>query len=154
MRINLIAIGERMPSWVNAGFDDYARRIRGCRFELTEIAASKRTKHVDLKRAIRDEENRLRRAIHGDTHVVALDRKGQPWSTEHLAEKMNSWRQVRPDVALLIGGPEGFSHEMLQEADETWSLSALTFAHPLVRVIIAEQVYRAWSILEGLPYHR
>ncbi len=155
MRINLIAVGERMPDWVEQGFKTYAQRLRGqCRLELTEITAIKRGKNADIPRIMQREEQKIRSVIKSNGHIVALDRRGKAWSTRQLAEKIKGWQQFSPDVDLLVGGPEGLSNSILDDADEIWSLSSLTFAHPLVRVLVAEQVYRAWSILEGLPYHR
>ena len=155
MKIMLIAVGKRMPQWVTDAFNDYARRMpRHCSLQLVEIAAGKRGKNADITRINREEGQRLLEAIPNSSHVIALERKGREKSTDQLAVSMEKWLAGGRDVALLVGGPEGLSDDCLQRADECWSLSKMTIAHPLVRVVIAEQLYRAWSIVANLPYHR
>lgn len=155
MEINLVAVGDRMPDWVAAGFNEYARRVRGrCRLKLIEVPARNRPRNADLSRIVEQEGVQLLKAAPRGSRLIALDRGGRQFSTEQLANKMDDWLQTGQPISLLVGGPEGFSAQVLEEVDESWSLSSLTFAHPLVRVIAAEQLYRAWSILESLPYHR
>jgi len=155
MQIHLIAVGKGMPAWVEAGYDDYAKRLRGeCRLVLKEIPAGRRAKGADLARLINDEGARCLAAIPKGARAIALERAGRALSTQQLAQKLQGWLSQGGDVALLIGGPEGLARACLERADETWSLSALTLPHPLVRVVVAEQLYRAWSILKNLPYHR
>jgi 23S rRNA (pseudouridine1915-N3)-methyltransferase len=155
MQIQLISIGNRMPGWVQQGYDEYAKRLpRECELVLKEIAPGKRGKNSDVARIIREEGERMIAAIGKDTHVVTLDVPGKPWSTPELAQTMKRWLESGQNVSLLVGGPEGLSDEAKRLARESWSLSKLTFPHPLVRVIIAEQIYRAWSILNNHPYHR
>ncbi len=155
MQIHLIAVGDRMPAWVEAGYEEYAKRLpRECRLTLREISAGKRTKGADLKRLIEQEGARQLAAIPADCRVVALDRSGRQMDTEQLAAEMMKRLAGGQDLALLVGGPEGLSPECLKRANDKWSLSALTLAHPVVRVVLAEQLYRAWSIINNLPYHR
>jgi 23S rRNA (pseudouridine1915-N3)-methyltransferase len=155
MAINLIAIGKKMPPWVNQGFQEYTKRMpTEFNLNLIEISASKRTKNTDIQRAITREGNLMLQAIPTKQNVIALDLSGKSWKTEELAKQMQLWREDGRDVSLLIGGPEGLSQECLARAETKWSLSPLTFPHPLVRVIVAEQLYRAWSILNHHPYHR
>ncbi len=155
MQIQLITIGNRMPNWVQQGYDDYAKRLpRECELVLKEIAPGKRGKNSDISRIIKEEGERLLKAIPSDTRVVTLDIPGKAWTTPELAEALQRWLQSGQNIALLIGGPEGLSEAAKQRADESWSLSKLTLPHPLVRVIVAEQLYRAWSILHNHPYHR
>ena len=155
MQIQLISIGNRMPAWVQLGYEEYAKRLpRECELVLKEIAPGKRGKNTDVARIIKEEGDRMIAAIGKDTHVVTLDVPGRPWSTPDLAQAMKRWLESGRHVALLVGGPEGLSGEVKRIAYESWSLSRLTFPHPLVRVIIAEQIYRAWSILNHHPYHR
>lgn len=155
MRIYVLAVGERMPAWVDDAFHDYASRLSGaCRIELKEIAAGRRTKNADVAQLLKEEGVRLRAAVPADARTIALDRLGKTRNTEQIAEAMSEWMASGRDVAFWIGGPEGLAPECLQAADATWSLSALTLPHPLVRVVLAEQLYRAWSILNHLPYHR
>lgn len=155
LRISLVSIGDRMPSWVQQGFQEYQKRIRGrLSLELVELSSVKRGKSADVSRIIRAEEEKIMAAIPDNHRIVALDRKGKSWSTLELSGKLETWMDEGRRVALVIGGPEGLSNEFLTRAEETWSLSALTFAHPLVRVLVAEQIYRSQSILDGAPYHR
>jgi 23S rRNA (pseudouridine1915-N3)-methyltransferase len=155
MKIHLLAVGDRMPGWVEEGFAEYARRLpRECKLVLHEIAAGKRGKNADLARLLADEGKRLWAAVPKGAHVVALDRAGREFDTIQLADKLRDRLGRGGDLALLIGGPEGLSAEALAAADERWSLSRLTLAHPVVRVVLAEQLYRAWSIITKHPYHR
>ncbi len=144
-----------MPGWVKTGYHEYARRLPPeCRLNLIEIAPGKRGKNADIERAVRDEGERMLATIPKDTHVVALDVRGTEWSTAQLSAQLQSWLQGGRDVALLIGGPEGLAEPCLARAAVKWSLSPLTLPHALVRVVAAEQLYRAWSILKHHPYHR
>ncbi len=155
LTIHIIAIGEKMPDWVQIGYQTYANRIHGrCALNLIEVAAERRGKNADLEKITMRESARLERAIPKATRVIALDRGGKTWSTTAMSRRMDAWMRHGEAVSLLVGGAEGLSPQLLPIADETWSLSALTFAHPLVRVIVAEQIYRCYSLLEGLPYHR
>jgi 23S rRNA (pseudouridine1915-N3)-methyltransferase len=155
MRIHLICVGRRMPDWVQAGYLEYARRLPPeCALHLIEVDLPRRGKtgSADLARA--DEGERLQKAIPKGAGVVALDGRGQRWTTEDLARHLGAWLAGGRDQALLVGGPDGLDPACLARADQCWSLSPLTFPHPLVRVILAEQIYRAWSLLKGHPYHR
>lgn len=155
MQIYLIAIGQRLDDWVNQGYQEFAKRLPPeCRLHLIELPANKRTKNTDIQRAIRDEGERLLAAIPANTQVYAMDATGQQWSTERLAAQLDQWLNDGRDVALLVGGPDGLSEPCKARANASLSLSSMTFPHPLVRIIIAEQIYRAWSILKGHPYHR
>jgi len=155
MRIHLLAVGERMPAWVNEAFGEYAGRLPGeCSLNLREIPALKRGKNADLARIAQEEGARLLEAIPRDCFVVALDERGRSFSTTQLSQRLDDWMHSGRDLALLVGGPEGLTDACRDRADLTWSLSSLTFPHPLVRVILAEQLYRAWSLLRGHPYHR
>ncbi len=144
-----------MPEWVKTGYAEYAKRLpRECQLMLHEIPAGKRGKNADLARLTADEGKRLLEAVPKGARVVALDRTGREHNTVTLAESLRTQLGRGFDLALLIGGPEGLSAECLAAADEHWSLSHLTFAHPVVRVVLAEQLYRAWSIISNKPYHR
>ncbi|PIE00843.1 MAG: 23S rRNA (pseudouridine(1915)-N(3))-methyltransferase RlmH [Thiothrix nivea] len=155
MRIHLLAVGSRMPDWVETASREYAGRMpTHCQLLIKEINAGKRGKNADLNRIREAEGEKLLAAIPEGAWVVALDVHGRSWSTETLAEQLDNWLLEQQDVVLLVGGPEGLSSACLQRADIKWSLSALTFPHPLVRVIVAEQLFRAWSILSHHPYHR
>jgi len=159
MRVRLLSVGRRMPSWVQEGFAEYAKRLPPeCALELVEIEPGRRgsgkASDAELDRIRRDEGERLLKALPDGNLAVALDVRGRPWSTEQLADELTRWLGSGSDVALLVGGPDGLSNACLARAERRWSLSPLTFPHPLVRVILAEQIYRAWSITKGHPYHR
>ncbi len=155
MRIYLLAVGARMPSWVKAGFADYAQRLtRECRLELVEIPAGKGGRQVDLSKRLREEGERLLAAIPRGARIVALDVAGQQWASEELARQLDDWLRSGREVALLIGGPDGLAEHCRARAEIVWSLSRLTLPHALVRILVAEQLYRAWSILQHHPYHR
>lgn len=155
MRIHLIAVGTKMPAWVQAGYEEYAKRLTGeCRLQLIEVEAGKRGKNADIKRILHDEGTRMLAAIPSNSYVIALDVKGQGLSTTQLSQQLQKWQFSGQDISVLVGGPEGLAEECLRKSEQKLSLSALTFPHPLVRIIVAEQLYRAWSLLKGHPYHR
>lgn len=155
MKVHLLAVGQRMPAWVEQGYNEYAARLSGnVQLQLKEIAATKRTRNSVVDQLKQQEGQRLTAAIPDGSRVIALDEHGKNISTKQFADKMQDWLQLNQDVSLLVGGPDGLSADCLSRADERWSLSPLTFPHPLVRIIIAEQVYRAWSIINNHPYHR
>jgi 23S rRNA (pseudouridine1915-N3)-methyltransferase len=155
MNIHLIAVGEKMPRWVQDGYGEYAKRLPAeCALKLVEIAPGKRGKNADIARAMRDEGERMLAAIPKGARVIALEVNGREWSTEQLSTQLEGWLGGGQDIALLVGGPEGLTEDCRRRADQLWSLSPLTLPHPLVRVLLAEQLYRAWSILRGHPYHR
>ena len=155
MQIHVIVVGDRMPEWVEAGYREYAKRLpRECRLALHEIPAGRRAKGADIRRLIEQEGRRQLAAVPAHARVVALDRDGKQLDTEALATKLTKQLAAGADLALLVGGPEGLAPACLDRADETWALSMLTLAHPVVRVVLAEQLYRAWSIINNRPYHR
>jgi len=155
MRIKLIAVGTRMPAWVTQGFEDYQKRMPAeMALDLIEVPQGHRGKNASIEKAMIKEASQIMAALSPGDHVIALDVKGKAWSTEQLAENMAGWRMQGGNVALLVGGPDGLSEDCLARARQRWSLSALTLPHPLVRVVLAEQLYRAWSILTNHPYHR
>jgi 23S rRNA (pseudouridine1915-N3)-methyltransferase len=153
--IRLLAIGNKMPAWIEVGFAEYAKRFPpSCRLELVEIPADKRLKDTPKQRVIDSEGKKLLAAIKPGNRVIALEVKGKMWSTEQLAENLKNWQATGQNIDMLIGGPDGLSAECVQKAEIKWSLSLLTLPHPLVRVLLAEQLYRAVSILQNHPYHR
>ncbi len=155
MRIVLIAVGNKMPSWVEQGYQEYARRLPAdCALQLVEIPAGKRGKGADIARITRQEGEKMLSAVPRGAHIVTLEVTGRAWSTENLSNELDNWLHDGRDVALLVGGPEGLAKECVAQAGQRWSLSSLTLPHPLVRVVVAEQLYRAWSILQNHPYHR
>lgn len=155
MRISLIAVGTKMPAWVEQGYQEYARRMPAdCNLQLVEIAAGKRGKSADIARITQQEGEKMLAAVPKGARIVTLEVTGRAWSTEDLSKELDNWLHDGRDVALLVGGPEGLAPECVAAAEQRWSLSALTLPHPLVRIVVAEQLYRAWSILQNHPYHR
>ncbi|MCH8896069.1 MAG: 23S rRNA (pseudouridine(1915)-N(3))-methyltransferase RlmH [Gammaproteobacteria bacterium] len=155
MRLTLIAAGTRMPAWVEQGYQEYARRLGGdCRLELVEIPLGLRTRRSTGDRAKKEEGERMLRQVAAGDRVIALEVTGKSLDTEGLARCLEDWRRDGRNVALLIGGPDGLSAACLQKAEFKLSLSALTLPHGMVRVLLAEQIYRAWSLLHNHPYHR
>jgi 23S rRNA (pseudouridine1915-N3)-methyltransferase len=154
MRIRLLAVGTRVPAWVAAGFRDYARRLPPeWGVALHEIPIAKRQSRTP-EQCMAEESVRLLAALARDDLAIALHEHGAPWSTQDLATRLTAWQHARCDVAFLIGGPDGLAPACLARTEERWSLSRLTLPHALVRVILAEQLYRASTILRGHPYHR
>jgi|TARA_R100000005_G_scaffold96309_2_gene82273 23S rRNA (pseudouridine1915-N3)-methyltransferase len=155
MRLTVITVGGKMPAWVNEGVADYSRRLpREIRLEWRELPLARRGRDTSPEQLrLREGEQILKTLPEGD-RVIALDVRGSAWSTEQLAEELSDWQMAGTNVSLLIGGPDGLSRDCLQRARQRWSLSALTLPHPLVRVVLAEQLYRAWTITAGHPYHR
>lgn len=144
-----------MPGWVNEGFIEYTKRLpREVSFELIEIGLGHRGKGADKERAIRQEGDAMLAAIPKGDFVVALEVLGKAWTTEKLAQQMSNWQMEGHNIALLVGGPDGLDPRCSAMADAKWSLSPLTLPHPLVRILLAEQVYRAWTINQGHPYHK
>jgi 23S rRNA (pseudouridine1915-N3)-methyltransferase len=155
MRFHLIAVGTRMPSWVTAGYQEYARRLpHECTLHLMEIPPCKRRKTLSVARIKEVEGRQILAAVPEPACVVAMDAAGSAWDTPTLASRMQGWMHDGRDICLLVGGPDGLSQDCLERADIRWSLSAHTLPHALVRVVVAEQIYRAWTILAGHPYHR
>jgi 23S rRNA (pseudouridine1915-N3)-methyltransferase len=155
LRLSLITASNRQPEWVDEGADDYAQRLRGrCALEIKTVPLARRTASAPPERAVADEGERMLALLPPAAHVVALLENGKPWSTKDLAAKLESWMQRGAPVAFLVGGPDGLSPACVARANERWSLSNLTLPHGLVRVVAAEALYRAWSLLENHPYHR
>lgn len=144
-----------MPNWVEAGVAEYQKRLPAdFSLSITEIALAKRSKNSPVSTAMEKETKALQEACSKNDFIVALDVQGKSLSTEKLAEQFNKVRERGRNIALLIGGPDGLTKDCLESADARWSLSALTFPHPIVRVVLVEQIYRVWSILNNHPYHR
>ncbi|MBX3708022.1 MAG: 23S rRNA (pseudouridine(1915)-N(3))-methyltransferase RlmH [Pseudomonadales bacterium] len=154
MKLRIVAAGQRLPAWVDAGYQEYARRMpREFALRLSEIPIAPR-KALPVDRARREEGERMLQQIDAAERVVALAVDGIVVTTEELAQRLGRWERDGRDVVFLIGGPDGLDEACLERADERVSLSALTFPHGLVRVMLAEQLYRAWTLRAGHPYHR
>ncbi|MDT8410051.1 MAG: 23S rRNA (pseudouridine(1915)-N(3))-methyltransferase RlmH [Wenzhouxiangellaceae bacterium] len=153
MEIRLLAIGRPMPDWIASGWNEYARRLpRHIRLELIELVAPARSQ--DPHETRRREGQALLARCRSPGYTVALDEHGRQWSTQDLASRLEHWQMMGESVNLCIGGASGHCPELLARSDVRWSLGALTFPHMLVRVIVGEQLYRAWTLLSGHPYHR
>ena len=155
MRIHLVAVGHRRTEWERDGYREYARRMPPeLSIELREIPPSKRSSRGSTGRRVDDEGRRLLAAVPDGARVVALDERGAAWTTAALADRIGRWMHEGRDLALLIGGADGLAPACIAAAEHRWSLSPLTLPHGLVRIVVAEQIYRAWTILRRHPYHR
>jgi 23S rRNA (pseudouridine1915-N3)-methyltransferase len=154
LQLRVIAVGTRMPAWVNEVVADYAARLPAdCRPQWREVRAETRTANGSSAVWMQREASRIVEHIPSGAHLVVLDERGRDLDTRALSQRLSAWRE-RGQVALVIGGPDGLHESLRKQAAETLRLSSLTLAHPLVRVLLAEQLFRAWSILAGHPYHR
>ncbi len=155
MKAVLIAVGGNAPDWVSSGFSEYQKRLsHWLPLALCEIEPGLRGKGRDAARAIGDEGARVLAAVPKQAHVVTLDGRGKPYSSMQLSQRLEAWRRDGQDLAFLIGGPDGHAPAVLAAQGESWSLGPLTLPHMLVRLIVAEQLYRAASLLVNHPYHR
>lgn len=144
-----------MPEWVNQGYNEYARRMPPeLSLDLVEIPLAHRGKNPDIPRLMQREGDAILSALGPRDRVIALEVGGRNWSTEKLAGQLENWQLDGRDVSFLVGGPDGLADICRDRADQLWSLSALTLPHPLVRILLAEQLYRAWSVTRNHPYHR
>ena len=155
MKTRILAIGSRPDDWVRAGVDTYLERLPAhLKPELVEIPLSLRSSGGDPAVARAKEGQRILQRLKPGEFVITLDERGKPWSSVELSRQLVRWQLEESAVALVIGGPEDLADEVRKRANQSWSLSALTFPHGMVRVIVVEQLYRAWTILQGHPYHK
>jgi 23S rRNA (pseudouridine1915-N3)-methyltransferase len=155
MKVYLLAVGTKMPAWVETAVGEYTKRLQGeISLQVIEVPTAKRGKSSAVNKLVEQEGRAILMACPKVAKLVSLDVLGKPFSTEDLAQKLNDWRMDGSDIALVVGGPDGLSSEVLNASAQKLSLSALTLPHPMVRVILAEQIYRAWTITQGHPYHR
>ncbi len=158
MKLRLLAVGQKMPDWVQSGYDDYAKRLQPLLpVQLMPLPMAKRGKNdsaSDIHKYCQQESQTILTARQPRERLIALEVGGRNLSTEKLADTLKLWMQDGQDVALAIGGPDGLSNEVRQQAEWHWSLSPLTLPHPIVRIIVIEQIYRAMSLINGHPYHR
>lgn len=144
-----------MPKWVQDGYAEYVKRLpKTCALNLIELPMSQRGKTSSVEQNKQDEAKRILSAIPKGARLIVLDEQGQQPTTLQLSKRLEDWLSGGQDVALVVGGPDGLEANLIKQADWTWSLSKLTLPHPLVRVLIAEQIYRAWSVIQNHPYHR
>ncbi|MEO0478895.1 MAG: 23S rRNA (pseudouridine(1915)-N(3))-methyltransferase RlmH [Planctomycetota bacterium] len=155
MKVRLLCIGQRMPSWVDEGVAEFGRRLpREWDFEVVELPLGAKAKTVEPSKARALEAERLDHAAGPRVRRIALEVKGKALSSEQLSDRLSDWQQTGQDLAFLIGGPDGLDSELSRSCDERWSLSPLTMPHPLVRLVVVEQLYRAHTLQTGHPYHR
>lgn len=155
MKIGVYAIGHKMPKWVEQGWQEYAKRMpKECSLDLHEIKAEPRAGGKNAQQLMQAEASRINHAVNDKYYRVILDEHGQDLSTMALSKHLKKWLALGTDIAIIIGGPDGLDPDIKASANETIRISSLTLPHPLVRVILSEQIYRAWSILQGHPYHR
>lgn len=155
MNLYIVAVGEKAPAWVEAGVSEYISRMpHECKVTLVTVATTKRTKNISIPQAQEREQALLLKNTTSNSFRIALDEHGKMWTTTKLAAKLKSWLQNTPSITLYIGGPDGFTADFLNQVDMVWSLSSLTMPHMLVRLVLVEQLYRAWTVIQGHPYHR
>ncbi len=155
MRLSIISIAGRMPGWVDTGVAEYAKRLpRELSLHWKDLPLAQRGKGSQPEQLRQKEGQQILKSIPDGDRVIALEVRGKPWTTEQLAEQLEDWQMSGDNVSFLIGGPDGLSQECRDRAANQWSLSPLTLPHPLVRVVLAEQLYRAWTITVKHPYHR
>lgn len=155
MKLIVIAVGQRMPDWVEQGWQEYARRMPAdCALELREIKAEPRSGGKTAAQMMQAEAKRIEAAIPPQALRIALDERGKDLTTVKLAQELERWRGEGRDIAILVGGPDGLDATLKQSCHGMLRLSSLTLPHPLVRILLAEQLYRAWSVMTGHPYHR
>ncbi|CZG03519.1 TPA: 23S rRNA (pseudouridine(1915)-N(3))-methyltransferase RlmH [Legionella pneumophila subsp. pneumophila] len=155
LKITIITLGNKMPDWVNSGVNEYAKRFHdGIQIKLIEIPLLRRNKSSDLARILEKESALTKDALPANARLIALDMLGKSFSSVELALRLTQLQQISSHLCFIIGGPEGLSNEILTLCDERWSLSKLTLPHPLVRIILLESLYRAWSIINNHPYHK
>jgi len=153
--MHLITVGKRMPGWVKESFTDYNKRLPDeLHLSLIEITPATRSKNNPASKNIAEEDKKIRVAVPKRSMIIALDEKGKQFNSTDLSKKMESWSQQGCDVTFVIGGADGLADDFKKAADMLWSLSSLTLPHALVRVIVVEQIYRAWTIMKNHPYHR
>ncbi|ANJ66560.1 23S rRNA (pseudouridine(1915)-N(3))-methyltransferase RlmH [Halothiobacillus diazotrophicus] len=155
MKIHLVSVGTRLPNWAESGTNEYLKRMPpACPVQLHEVAAVPRSKSTATERAKAEECARIEAQIPKNAWRIVCDERGKSWSTAALSSQLAEWMQSGRDVAIVVGGADGLTDELRRSADRLWQLSELTLPHPLVRVLLAEQLYRAWSLLNNHPYHR
>lgn len=155
MRIYVLAVGDKSPAWVEEGVAEYLSRMpHECKVKLLTVAATKRAKNTSILQAQEREQALLLKNTPNNSFRVALDEHGKAWTTTALASKLETWMQNTPIVTLYIGGPDGFTLDFLNQVNLVLSLSSLTMPHMLVRLVLVEQLYRAWTVIQGHPYHR
>ncbi len=155
MVIHFITVGQKMPKWVQEGYAEYAKRLpKSCALKLVELPMAQRGKTNSIEKMKAEEAKRITAAIPKGAQIIVLDEHGKQVTTKGLANKLEEWLGGGQDIALIVGGPDGLEQSLIDAAQWKWGLSNLTLPHPMVRILVAEQLYRAWSVIQNHPYHR
>lgn len=155
MVIHFITVGQKMPKWVQEGYAEYAKRLpKACSMKLVELPMAQRGKTGSVDKYKAEEAKKILAAVPKGALLIVLDEHGQQVTTKGLADKLEDWLGSGQDVALVVGGPDGLQQDLIQQAKWKWGLSKLTMPHPMVRILVVEQIYRAWSVINNHPYHR
>jgi len=155
MVIHFITVGQKMPKWVQDGYAEYAKRLpKSCALNLVELPMAQRGKTGSADKYKAEEAKKILAAIPKGAQLIILDEHGQQVTTKGLANKLEEWLGSGQDIALVVGGPDGLEQSLVQQAKWKWGLSKLTMPHPMVRILVAEQIYRAYSVIQNHPYHR
>ena len=155
MQIRILAVGQKMPGWVEQGCQEYLKRMpRELGVEIIEIPMAQRKGKASANSLKVQEANALQSKIQASDFTIALDERGKQWTSREWGDQLQTWMMNYSRVNLLIGGPDGLSDEVTRDASQTLALGKMTLPHPLVRIVLCEQLYRAWSIVKGHPYHR
>ena len=155
MDLQIIAVGNKMPNWVDQAYQDYAKRIpREIVITLTQIPVVSRKSNKAIEKLKKSEAQAIQNKITQGSHTLVLDEKGQQWSSLQWSQQLDKWLMYYPKVNLVIGGPDGLDSSFLQKQKQKIALGKMTLPHGLVRVVLIEQLYRAWTLLQGHPYHR
>jgi len=155
MTIHLITIGQKMPAWIQAGYQVYTKRLQPpYQLKLITLRLNRSHRKKNKNDIMQEEGKHLWKNIPAHSHIVALDAKGDMWNSNELAKQLMTWQEKATPISLIVGGVNGLDQQYLIKAHQHWSLSRLTFPHLLVRVIVAEQIYRAYSLIRQHPYHK
>lgn len=155
MKIDLIAVGKRMPSWIETAVKEYSKRLpKNIQFKLVEITPAIRGKNNSADNYKKKEQENIEAALASNSIIICLDERGKSISSQQLAEQLQVWNDEQQHVSIIIGGADGLSDALKKKANQMWSLSKMTLPHGLVRVMLVEQLYRAWTITQNHPYHR
>ncbi len=155
IEIKIISVGKRAPAWIQKACDDYLKRLgHELKLVLQVVQPPRRSKHDSISNILAKEASLIQREIPENSYVIALDEKGKAVSTKDISSGLEEWQMMGRKICFVIGGPDGLHESIKGTADELWSLSMLTLPHMLVRIVLLEQIYRAWCILKGHPYHR
>ncbi len=155
MQIDLIAVGKRMPAWIETAVKEYSKRLpKNIQFKIVEIAPALRGKNNNVEYYKKKEQENIELALTPKAIIIALDERGESMSSEKLANQLQAWNDEQQHISIIIGGADGLTDEIKKKANHIWALSRMTMPHGLARVMLVEQIYRAWAIIQSHPYHR